>query len=107
MPSGPVKSQYKLLMNTCIVKDLGSNVVLPRSVTKTMRRMKLAYPPAEEDPEEKNVYLIPRPPFQHLKAPPGFRVSDHDEPDVKVPTGNLQEIKREIIEGRNIGCENS
>ncbi|CAM1504214.1 Fc.00g018050.m01.CDS01 [Cosmosporella sp. VM-42] len=65
------------------------------------------YPPPHDAKDRKDCFLVPRPPFAHIIPHSGFKFSDHDEPDTRVPTGHFRQLQQEISESRDFGCENS
>lgn len=81
--------------------------ITPRSELAHIDELGTYYPPVDDDPSRKDVILVPRPPIQHIKAPVGFKASDHDEPDVVVRTGHYKKLHREVMAAQDVGCENS
>lgn len=64
-------------------------------------------PPIEDHLKRKDVFLVPRPPYEHIRASLGHNLAESGEPTVTVSTGHFKTLQRETIAGKDLGCENS
>lgn len=78
-----------------------------RSALHQVDYMAQDQPPIEEHLKRKGVFLVPRPPYEHIKAPLGPNLAGSGEPSFAVPTGHYKTLQRETIAGKDFGCENS
>lgn len=53
-------------------------------------------PPLRDESSQKQVFSIPRPPYEHIRPPRGFNPADHEEPSVELDKDFLTDMKRGV-----------
>lgn len=53
-------------------------------------------PPLRDETSQKQVFSIPRPPYEHIRPPPGFNAADHEEPSVELDKDFVTDMKRGV-----------
>ncbi|KPM35131.1 hypothetical protein AK830_g11449 [Neonectria ditissima] len=52
--------------------------------------------PLQDDSNRKDVFSVPRPPYQHIKPPPTFKSEDHEEPIIEITQKFIKAMKKGV-----------
>lgn len=50
-----------------------------------------------DQPNEKEVFVVPRPPYEHIKPPTDFDCEDHQEPLIEVSTDMIKALSHDYF----------
>ncbi|KAH8735155.1 hypothetical protein BGZ61DRAFT_528377 [Ilyonectria robusta] len=77
-------------------EDCSARVGSCNSIIADLEPLSYDPPPLPDESSQKQVFSIPRPPYEHIRPPPGFNPADHEEPSVELDQDFLTDMKRGV-----------
>ncbi|KAH7156810.1 hypothetical protein EDB81DRAFT_854851 [Dactylonectria macrodidyma] len=84
-------------------EDCNKHVGSCNSIIADLEPLSYDPPPRGEEPNRKQVFSIPRPPYKHIVPPPGFVLENHLESFVEVSEDYVRETKERVDARSNDG----